>query len=187
MKIFMILSILGVMACTAKPRDAHLRNLYPDLALQARSDQPLAAMPANPGAEVVRLKIGRLDLEVNAKNFQEEKFAEFKNGRQAYFQNLHATNRSPYPGFVSQEVVCSPEMQPHFMSETPLRLRVELSANARHVFGVCSKEGQELFATVLYLFCTKTSRLYQFKVFAERAAAEEAKNFVQDLDCDGPR
>lgn len=106
-------------------------------------------------------------------------------GRIAGMKALYDNIRSPYPGLLSNEIVCDEAFKPTYQSlEERKRLpqfRIIGYLNNRLTFGSCQKD-QAVYKGMMVLFsCPSTRQLYQIE-FITKTEAFNAKMFESILD-----
>jgi hypothetical protein len=114
---------------------------------------------------------------------------DYIHGRIAGMKALYDNIRSPYPGLLSNEIVCDKEFKPVFESvKTASGLSVEKIVgflNERLTFGSCIQD-QAVYKGAMVLFaCPSQKQLYQIELISKNVvyAQDKVDSFIRSIRC----
>lgn len=100
---------------------------------------------------------------------------------------LYGNALSPYPGEISNELICNEKFMPEFNTKKTDRLSYSyfiLFANDRFTYGACSEDLIEYKSILAWTYCDEKNIFYQFELFSSIESFSESNlELITSFSC----
>jgi hypothetical protein len=115
---------------------------------------------------------------------------EYMRGRLAAIEAVYANTRSPYPGFISDEIACDQSFLPTratLKTENAMIIKtMRVYLTDRLTLGACTKESVAYQSLMAIFYCPSRSNLYEVEFIQapEHFSSEKLHNIVKSIRCE---
>lgn len=128
-------------------------------------------------------------LKIFERQITTDKFPAFSKNVLEMLASYYKEFESPYPGTVSEKVVCTDDVKPRRLSsvdsESMMSEGVLLYANSRYAHGDCDPKDLMYQALHALIHCKKSNITYEFKYFIKKSetSSDALKAVFADMKC----